>query len=210
MSWLTTSSSFTPDSKSALASAREILLGFGEDDLRRQIAAIRDGFAPDEAEIARLAGALPPDETQLLYSLCLHGRAELGLGDDDGLFFAAGKAEAAAKLADLEAASTITDPDALARKRAVIEAALSYPEESAGRLMSRDFVAVPEHMTVGDLIDFLREGRDLANEFWEVFIVDARHHPVGTCALSWILRCPRSIARWLVVVHVTPCRSPTR
>ena len=78
--------------------------------------------------------------------------------------------------------------------RAVIEAALSYPEESAGRLMSRDFVAVPEHMTVGDLIDFLREGRDLANEFWEVFIVDARFHPVGTCLLSWILRCPRSIA----------------
>jgi magnesium transporter len=37
--------------------------------------------------------------------------------------------------------------------RAAIESALSYPEESAGRLMSRDFVAVPEHMTVGDLID---------------------------------------------------------
>jgi magnesium transporter len=78
--------------------------------------------------------------------------------------------------------------------RAAIETALSYPEESAGRLMSRDFVAVPEHMTVGDLIDFLREGRDLANEFWEVFIVDARFHPLGTCALSWILRTPRSIA----------------
>ncbi|MBN8501603.1 MAG: magnesium transporter, partial [Sphingomonadales bacterium] len=78
--------------------------------------------------------------------------------------------------------------------RAVIEAALSYPEESAGRLMSRDFVAVPEHMTVGHLIDFLREGRELANEFWEVFIVDARFHPIGTCQLSWILRTPRHIA----------------
>ena len=78
--------------------------------------------------------------------------------------------------------------------RAAIETALSYPEESAGRLMSRDFVAVPEHMRVGDLIDFLREDHDLANEFWEVFIVDARHHPVGTCALSWILRAPRNIA----------------
>ncbi len=78
--------------------------------------------------------------------------------------------------------------------RAAIETALSYPEESAGRLMSRDYVAVPEHMTVGDLIDYLREGRELANEFWEVFIVDARYHPVGSCALSWILRCPRSIA----------------
>lgn len=78
--------------------------------------------------------------------------------------------------------------------RAAIESALSYPEETAGRLMSRDFVAVPEHMTVGDLIDFLRDGRDLANEFWEVFVVDARHHPVGTCALSWVLRTPRNIA----------------
>jgi magnesium transporter len=78
--------------------------------------------------------------------------------------------------------------------RAAIEAALAYPEESAGRLMSRDFVAVPEHMSVGDLIDFLREDRRLATEFWEVFIVDARHHPVGTCLLSWILRSPRNVA----------------
>jgi magnesium transporter len=78
--------------------------------------------------------------------------------------------------------------------RAAIEAALSFPEESAGRLMSRDFVAVPEHMSVGDLIDFLRDGGELANEFWEVFIVDHRFHPVGTCALSWILRTPRGIA----------------
>ena len=78
--------------------------------------------------------------------------------------------------------------------RAAIESALSYPEESAGRLMSRDLVAVPEHMKVGDLIDFLREDKRLATEFWEVFIVDARHHPVGTCLLSWILRAPRHVA----------------
>jgi len=77
--------------------------------------------------------------------------------------------------------------------RAAIETALSYPEESAGRMMSRDFVAVPETMTVGDLIDFLREHRELPTEFWEVFIVDPAHKPIGTCALSWILRCPRRI-----------------
>ena len=77
--------------------------------------------------------------------------------------------------------------------RAAIETALSYPEETAGRLMSRDFVAAGEHMTVGDLIDYLRDGKELANEFWEVFIVDARHHPIGTCQLSWILRTPRAI-----------------
>ncbi|WP_284308721.1 DNA polymerase III subunit gamma/tau, partial [Hydrogenophaga electricum] len=38
---------------------------------------------PDDAEIARLAQALPADETQLLYSLCLHGRGELGLAPDE-------------------------------------------------------------------------------------------------------------------------------
>lgn len=77
--------------------------------------------------------------------------------------------------------------------RAVVESALSYPEESAGRLMQRELVAVPETMTVGDLIDYLREHDDLTTEFWEVFVVDHRHHPVGTCQLSWILRTPRHI-----------------
>ena len=78
--------------------------------------------------------------------------------------------------------------------RAAIENALSYPEESAGRLMSRDLIAVPEHLTVGGLIDYLRENADLTAEFWEVFIVDPHHRPLGTCKLSWILRTPRSIA----------------
>ncbi|MFT4026930.1 MAG: magnesium transporter [Novosphingobium sp.] len=85
--------------------------------------------------------------------------------------------------------------------RAAIESALSYPEESAGRLMSRDFVAVPEHMKVGDLIDYLRENKQLATEFWEVFIVDPSHRPLGTCALSWILRAPRHIALTDVMIR---------
>ena len=78
-------------------------------------------------------------------------------------------------------------------ERLAIETALSYPEETAGRLMQRELVAVPETMTVGDLIDFLREHDELPTEFWEVFVVDHRHHPVGTCHLSWILRTPRHI-----------------
>jgi magnesium transporter len=78
--------------------------------------------------------------------------------------------------------------------RAAIESALAYPEETAGRLMQRDLVAVPEHLTVGDLIDYLRENSDLTTEFWEVFIVDPQHKPVGTCLLSWVLRTPRHVA----------------
>ncbi|WP_370187183.1 magnesium transporter [Qipengyuania sp.] len=78
--------------------------------------------------------------------------------------------------------------------RIAIQSALAYPEETAGRLMSREFVAVPEHLTVGDLIDYLRDGRDLPDEFFEVFVVDEKHHPVGTCQLSWVLRAPRAVA----------------
>ncbi len=74
--------------------------------------------------------------------------------------------------------------------RAAIEEALSYPEESAGRLMQRDLVAVPEHWTVGDVITYLRKQEDMTTDFWEVFVVDPGHRPIGTCALSWILRTP--------------------
>jgi magnesium transporter len=81
------------------------------------------------------------------------------------------------------------DPD----DRAAIEQALSYPEESAGRLMQRELIAVPEHWTVGQVIDYLRAGDDLTTDFWEVFVVDGRHHPVGTCMLSWILRTRREV-----------------
>jgi magnesium transporter len=82
------------------------------------------------------------------------------------------------------------DPD----DRAAIEEALSFPEESAGRLMQRELIAVPEHWTVGDVLDFLRGSETLATDFWEIFVVDPAHRPVGTCQLSWILRSPRSVA----------------
>ena len=81
------------------------------------------------------------------------------------------------------------DPD----DRAAIEAALSYPEESAGRLMQRELIAVPEHLTVGHVIDWLRENQELTTDFWEIFVVDPAHRPIGTCQLSWILRTPRDI-----------------
>ncbi|GAA4007978.1 magnesium transporter [Sphingomonas swuensis] len=77
--------------------------------------------------------------------------------------------------------------------RAAIEEALTYGEETAGRLMQRDLIAVPEHWTVGQVIDYLRSDADLANDFWEVFVVSPIHHPVGTCKLSTILRSNRQV-----------------
>ncbi|MET0375986.1 MAG: magnesium transporter [Rhizorhabdus sp.] len=78
--------------------------------------------------------------------------------------------------------------------RAAIEEALSYPEESAGRLMQRDLIAVPEHWTVGDVLDYLRRNEDLTTDFWEIFVVNAAHHPIGSCKLSWVMRTPRKIS----------------
>jgi magnesium transporter len=91
---------------------------------------------------------------------------------------------------DQRAVLRALDPD----DRAAIEEALTFPEESAGRLMQRDLIAVPEHWTVGQVIDYLRAGDDLTTDFWEIYVVDQRHHPVGTVMLSWILRTPRSFA----------------
>lgn len=101
--------------------------------------------------------------------------------------------DAVAILEDLEedeqrAVLRAMEPD----DRAAVEEALSYPEESAGRLMQRDLIAVPEHWKVGEVIDYLRSSDELTENFWEVFVVNATHHPVGTCKLSTILRSPRS------------------
>ena len=102
--------------------------------------------------------------------------------------------DAVAILEDLEADEQqavlqAMEPD----DRAAVEEALTYPEESAGRLMQRDLIAVPEHWKVGQVIDYLRSGDELATDFWEVFVVSPVHHPVGTCKLSTILRSPRSV-----------------
>jgi magnesium transporter len=78
--------------------------------------------------------------------------------------------------------------------RAAIEEALSFPEESAGRLMQRELIAVPEHWTVGQTIDYLRDNSELTTDFWEVYVVDPSHRPVGCCQLSWVLRTPRAVA----------------
>jgi magnesium transporter len=91
---------------------------------------------------------------------------------------------------DQRAVLRALDPD----DRAAIEEALTFPEESAGRLMQRDLIAVPEHWSVGQIIDYLRSGEDLPTDFWEVYVVDPGHKPVGTILLSWVLRSPRNIA----------------
>lgn len=75
--------------------------------------------------------------------------------------------------------------------RAAVEAALSYPEDSAGRLMQVEVVRAPAHWSVGEAIDFLRASDDLPEQFYHVILVDPRMKPTGYVTLGRLLGSPR-------------------
>ena len=79
-------------------------------------------------------------------------------------------------------------PDA---ERVAVEQALSYPEDSAGRLMQREVVVAPEHWTVGQTIDFLRAADDLPEQFYHVILVDPKMRPTGYVTLGKLLASKR-------------------
>ena len=68
---------------------------------------------------------------------------------------------------------------------------LSYPEDTAARIMQREFTAIPSNWSVGQTIDYLRENKELPDEFLEIFIVDQDFKPIGTVPSSKVLRTPR-------------------
>ena len=68
---------------------------------------------------------------------------------------------------------------------------LSYPEDSAARIMQREFTAIPSNWSVGQTIDYLRENKELPEEFLEIFIVDENFKPIGTVPSSKVLRTSR-------------------
>lgn len=77
--------------------------------------------------------------------------------------------------------------------REAIERALEYPEDSAGRLMQADFVAVAPYWTIGNVIDHMRESDDLPDDFNEIFVVDPAFRVLGSVDLSRLLRTKRDV-----------------
>ena len=77
------------------------------------------------------------------------------------------------------------------KDRFLLEEGLSYPEDSAARIMQREFTAIPSDWTVGQTIDYLRESKDLPQEFLEIFIVDNEFKPIGIVPSSRVLRTSR-------------------
>ncbi len=77
------------------------------------------------------------------------------------------------------------------KDRFILQEGLSYPEDSAARIMQREFTAIPSNWSVGQTIDYLRENKDLPEEFLEIFIVDSDFKPIGTVPSSKVLRASR-------------------
>ena len=77
--------------------------------------------------------------------------------------------------------------------RADIEQNLAFPEDSAGRMMQRDPVSIPEMWTVGETIDHMRETPDLPDDFYDIFVIDAQTRLKGTLPLNVLLRTKRPV-----------------
>ncbi len=168
------------------------------------------------ADLADLIEALDRDERLGLLD-CIQGELDpdvLPMLEDsvrDEVVEHLGPVEVAAALGEMdtddaiEVVQTLGDEareevldEVSAEERAVIEEGLTYPEESAGRLMQREFVAVPVAWNVGDTIDHLRavaerDDEELPDEFYDIYVVDERTRLVGRVSLSRLLRSKRPV-----------------
>ena len=80
-----------------------------------------------------------------------------------------------------------------ASERVTLARNLLYPENSAGRRMQTELIAVPPSWTVGQAIDYMREAPDLPDRFWELYVVDPDHKLTGAVALDRLLRTKRPV-----------------
>src|SRR6201986_3278735 len=78
-------------------------------------------------------------------------------------------------------------------ERVALERSLLYPENSAGRRMQTEFIAVPPDWTVGQAIDYMRDTPDLPDRFYEIYAVDGAQHWQGAISLDALLRARRPV-----------------
>ncbi len=77
--------------------------------------------------------------------------------------------------------------------RRPLEEGLAFEEDTAGRLMQRDYVAVPAFWTMGQVIDYLRITPDLPDEFYGIYVIDPGHTPIGWVPLDRAMRTKRPV-----------------
>jgi len=161
------------------ADMADLLERLDSEDRRLLVEAIRDDFQAD---------VLPELDAEVRYEVMdALGFEDFAVAltelDSDDAVYVAGKLDPEERAKILER----TPPD----KREFIEQGLAYAEDSAGRLMQRELVAVPYYWTVGETIDFLRSTRNIPDKFYVVFVVDSRHRPQGVVELHRVLTSKR-------------------
>ena len=176
------------------------------DGLRELIAPLHD------ADIADLIERLPSDDRHQFVSLAgdaVSGEVLAFIEDDvrETIIRQLDAHKVAEAISDLDtddAVAVLEDLDP-PQQREILEAlpnqadrigvqeSLTYPENSAGRLMQREVISLPAFWTVGQTIDFMRENDDLPDDFYEIFVVNPRQEPIGTVRLNRLLRSQRPI-----------------
>ncbi|MFT6659527.1 magnesium transporter [Maritalea sp.] len=76
-------------------------------------------------------------------------------------------------------------------ERLALRRSLDFPDDTAGRRMQTDFIAIPPFWTVGQTIDYMREADDLPDDFYQIYVVDPSYNLLGTLALDRMLRSRR-------------------
>lgn len=76
-------------------------------------------------------------------------------------------------------------------ERLALKRSLDFPEETAGRRMQTEFIAIPPFWTIGQTIDYMREADDLPDDFHQIYVVDPSYNLLGTLALDRMLRAKR-------------------
>jgi len=161
------------------ADQADLLEALGHDDRGAVVAALADAFDPEvlpyldatvREEVIELLG---PDRLAQMLS---------DLDSDDAVYLFADL--------DEEAQSRILAKLPQAYRRLLVEGA-TFEEGTAGRLMQREVVAIPSAWSVGETIDFLRSADDLPDDFYDLYIVNPKHKPIGVIPTSRALRSKR-------------------
>lgn len=162
------------------ADVAELINVFSSDNRKLFIEAIRREFDPEI--LTELESDIKEEVLEILGTLS-GAKAIQELETDDAVEF----------IEDLNAEEQQEILEAMPKKqRLELEQSLAYPEDSAGRLTDKNIVSVPEFWTVGQTIDFLRSERNMIDEFYQIFILDPKMHPVGGVMPSQILRSHRN------------------
>ncbi len=202
------------------APAEDELYGLSEEDLRRvrdalagnRIAEI-EAIAEDlhAADLADLIERLDGEERRFLVAIVRHilDPETLAYLDEtvrEEVIGILGPTEVAQAIAELDSDDAVELIEDLSEEdkqrilsslppaeRAILVEGLTFPEESAGRMMQREVATVPTSWTVGETIDYMRASAHLPDDFYELVVVDPKHHPVGSVPLSRLLRTRRPV-----------------